>query len=190
MTSYTVTLFLHLLAVMAGFGATAVIHLGLMRMRKAERASDARDALMLAGSTAKAMPLVGLALLLTGGYMTQTRWSWNTPWIDVSITGLVLMMIIGGGVLGRRMRALGPQLGRAGDSAMDDALISAVRDPSLWIIAQLPPLLAIGVMFVMTTKPTMGLGFVELLVVAALGVLVATPSSRRVRAESGVAVEE
>jgi len=187
--SYKVTLFLHLLAVVAGFAATGLIHFGLARMRKAERASEARDGLMIAGRTAKAMPIIGLALLLTGAYMTESAWSWATPWIDVSIIGLIAMMAIGGGVLGRRMRALGPRLGQAGDGVMDDALTAAVRDPSLWVIAQLPPLLAIGVMFVMTTKPTMGMGFVELLIVIALGVLIAAPSLR-VATSRSVALEE
>lgn len=189
MSLYSVTLFLHLLAVVAAFSATALIHFGLVRMRKAERAGDARDALMLAARAAKAMPIVALALLLTGAYMTQNAWSWTTPWIDVSLGGLILISIIGGGVLGRRMRALGPRLGRAGDGPMDDALMSAVRSPTLWAIAQLPPLLAIGVMLVMTTKPGLGAGVVELLAVAAIGVLVTAPSRREV-AEGGVALEE
>lgn len=189
MTLYTVTLFLHLLTVGAAFGATALIHFGLVRMRRADHAGDARDALALTVRSARAMPIVMLALLLTGAVMTQTAWSWSTPWIDVSIIGLVLLGVLGGGVLGRRMRALAARLGGAPDGPMDDTLISALRDPSLWIIAQLPPLLAIGVMFVMTTKPTMGLGFVELLVVVALGVLIAAPSSR-VAARRRLAAEE
>ena len=178
MTLYAVTLFVHLLAVVAAFSATAIIHLGLVRMRKAERANDARDALMLAARAAKAMPIVALLLLLTGALMTENRWSWTTPWIDVSLGGLILLSAIGGGVLGKRMRALGPQLGRAGDGQLDAALASQVRDPALWIIAQLPPLLAIGVMFVMTTKPSIGLGIIEILVVVALGLLAAAPTSR------------
>ena len=189
MTLYTVTLFLHLLSVVAAFSATALIHLGLVRMRKAERTSDARDALMIAARWGRMMPLIGLALLLTGAIMTQNRWTWTTPWIDVSLGGLILIMATGGGMLGKRMRALGPQLGRAGDGHMDAAQASQVRDPALWIIAQLPPLLAIGVMFVMTTKPGIGLGIIEILAVVALGLLAAAPASR-VRVGEGVAVGE
>jgi hypothetical protein len=179
MTLYAVILFLHLLAVVAAFSATAIMHFGLVRLRKADRVTTARDALMLAARTGRAMPIVGAALLLTGALLTQTAWSWTTPWIDVSIAGLVAIMVTGGGMLGRRIRALGPLLQRPADDLLDDALASSLRDPSLWIIAQLPPLLAIGVMFVMTTKPGLGLGVMEIVVIVALGMLAMMMSGAR-----------
>lgn len=188
MSLYAVALFLHLLTVVAAFFAVALIHAGLIRMRKADRVSEARDALMFAGRTGKAMPLIGLALLLTGAYLTQSMWSWTTPWIDVAIGGLVAIMAVGGGVLGRRIAALQPLLQR-GDGPVDGTLAASLRDPSLWIIAQLPPLLAIGVMFVMTTKPGAILGIIEILVIVALGVLAMMPTMR-VRERSEVVAGE
>lgn len=189
MSLYTVTLFLHLLTVVAAFFAVALIHAGLIRMRKAERVSEARDALVSAGRAGRVMPIIGLALLLTGAYMTESVWSWTTPWIDVSIGGLVAIMATGGGMLGRRLRALEPLLQRGGDGPVDGTLAASLRDPSLWIIAQLPPLLAIGVMFVMTTKPGAVLGIIEILVVVAIGVLAMMPAMR-VRKRSEVVAEE
>ncbi|HEX5438621.1 MAG TPA: hypothetical protein VFW98_15825 [Gemmatimonadaceae bacterium] len=188
MSLYAVALFLHLLTVVAAFIAVALIHAGLIRMRRAERVGEAREALMSAGRAGRAMPIVGLLLLLTGAYMTESLWSWTTPWIDVSIGGLVAIMAAGGGLLERRLRALKPLL-QHGDGPVDGTLAASLRAPSLWIIAQLPPLLAIGVMFVMTTKPGMAQGIIEILVVVAIGVLAMVPAMR-VRERSEVVMEE
>jgi hypothetical protein len=107
---YPEMLFLHLLVVVLGFSAGALVHFGLDRMRSADRADRALDGARLVGRLGPRMPLVALALLLTGAGLTQARWNWSTPWILVSIAGLVTMQVVSLAVLKPRMSALAPRL--------------------------------------------------------------------------------
>lgn len=84
-----------------------------------------------AGHVEKLMPLFTLVLLATGGWMTHARWTWSTPWVDTGIAGLLVMTIFGGAVLGS-----GKLAGR-----------SLIAGQGLNVG------LALGIMFLMITKP-------------------------------------
>lgn len=175
---YAVTLFLHLVAVVSAFAASALIHLGIGRMRRADRVEQARDAVGIAERGGRLMPLVGLGLLATGAYLTHTAWTWSTPWIDVSIAGLVTLAIVGGRGIGAPLRAIGPRLARAGEGRLDGELAAALRAPALWTLSHVQRMLAVGVMLVMVTKPSLGVGIVELVAAVAVGILWAVPGRR------------
>ena len=51
-------------------------------------------------------PVSILGLLASGAYLTSDAWTWSTPWIDVSIAGLVLVALQGPLVAGPRAEAL------------------------------------------------------------------------------------
>lgn len=166
---YSAVLFLHLLAVGVAFGAATLIHWSLVRLRAATRAVEARDALFLCARTSRAMPLIALALFATGAGLTHARWGWTRPWVEVSIIGLVLMLGIGGTILRPRLMRAAGALSGAGDGAVSEGVAASLRDPVLWIVAHLPPALAIGIMFVMVTKPGAVGGVAALLGAAAAG---------------------
>lgn len=165
-------LFLHLVAVVAGFSGGALIHFGLGRMRAAPTADRALDGARIVGRIGPLMPLASLALFLTGACLTMARWSWQTPWIDVSIAGLVAMLVISAALLKPRMAALAPGLARAGGAPLEGDLAAGAQDPVLWLASLLQPFLALGIMFVMVTKPGLAGGAAALAVAAAVPVLI------------------
>ena len=170
---YPVLLFLHLVAVVAGFSGAALMHFGLGRMRTAEAADRALDGAQVVGRIGPLMPLVSLALFLTGACLTVARWSWQTPWIEVAIAGLVTMLVTSVALLKPRMAALAPRLVQAGRARVEGELAARVQDPVLRAASQLQPFLALGIMFVMTAKPGLAGGAATLLVVAVAAVLTA-----------------
>ena len=172
---YPVLRFLHLVAVVAGFSGAALMHFGLGRMRTAETADRALDGAQIVGRIGPLMPLVSLALFLTGACLTVARWSWQVPWIEVAIAGLVTMLVISVALLKPRMAALAPRLVQAGRARVEGELAARVQDPVLRAASQLQPFLALGIMFVMATKPGLAGGAAALLVVAMAAVVTAGP---------------
>lgn len=175
---YSAGLFLHFLVVGIAFGAAALIHSSQERLRSAPRVADARAALLQLGAAARAMPLIGLGLFATGAVLTQSRWSWTIPWIDVSIAGLVAMQVISGAILRPGMVRIGRALDEAGTSDVSGALAATIRDRRVFVVSHVPPALAIGIMYVMVTKPGAIAGVAVLLVAVVAGAILATLTGR------------
>lgn len=169
---YNVVLFLHLITIAAAFFVAGVLLSGLLRLRSSADIRHARAASAQCAACAKLLPISLLILLVTGAYLTQVRWSWTVPWIDVAILGLLMMGAIGGGVLGRRERALHSLLSDYPGESIDAATASRLRDPVLMTGGAVMPLIAAGVMLVMVTKPSLVVGILELVVATALGAFI------------------
>ncbi|MGH9484855.1 MAG: hypothetical protein ACRD1F_07345 [Terriglobales bacterium] len=149
---FALVLYLHLVAVVAAFAYASYIHLGLERLWSADSTTEALAALRLSARGGSRMPWVGLGLLLTGAYLTQAAFTWTTPWIDVSILGLIAVEAIGG-VSGKHQRRLAAALHQAGHAPMDAWLMRAARDPLSRAANYMLPLLTLGIMLVMVIKP-------------------------------------
>ncbi|MBX6330817.1 MAG: hypothetical protein IRY91_03105 [Gemmatimonadaceae bacterium] len=178
MDVYTVVLFLHLLAVVAAFVSGSMIHLGLARLRTATQVASARDAARLVAQHGPRMPLIGLALFVTGAILTQTHWTWRAPWVVLAIVGLVVLQVNGGAVIGPRLRAAGEQLARSADGPLSEAVATLLRDPVLATVAGMQGFIAAGVMFIMITKPGAVGATAELLLAMAIGVARGVPAWR------------
>jgi hypothetical protein len=150
---YQLGLFLHLISLLVAFFATGIVTAATMRLRKADTVAEVRAAAHNAGIAAKLHPVALLGLLLTGAYMTQTRWSWGTPWIDASIVALVLIGIFGGGILGSRERALTRVFDEAADGQLPPDLRARANDTLLLAGGTAIPFFVMATMWVMISKP-------------------------------------
>lgn len=182
MQAYQFVLYLHLLTVVGAVFVIGMMVTSLLRMRAAKTVAVARSEARFSSAAAKAMPVVAVLLLLTGGYLTQREWTWSTPWIDLAIAGLLLIMGVGGGVLGSRERRLDAALESAPGPDLDQTLVAQLRDPLLLVANGVIIGLVAGVMFVMTMKPALWIGIAALLVGAAAGAFIATPAARSKKA--------
>src|SRR5256885_9063806 len=106
MDTYRTVLYLHVLSLLLGIGAAAVVGVCLFRLRAAQTLADALPWGMLAGKTERVFPVAVLGLFSTGAYMTSDVWTWSTGWIVVSIVGLALVAVQGPLVAGPQAQAL------------------------------------------------------------------------------------
>jgi hypothetical protein len=166
---YEIVLFVHLLTIGAAFLAMGMMLFALLQLRGAQTVADALRAALSAGSVEKIMPVATLLLFASGAYMTHDRWKWTTPWIDVSIAGLLIVTVIGAGALGSRQRALHAALEAAHGTAINAALAARIGDPFLLAASGCNIGLVAGVMYVMVTKPPLVAGIAALLMGAAIG---------------------
>lgn len=148
---YAIALFLHVTGAL-GLGAVLGIEwTGLFRLRAADTPDEARQWAAVLRPTRWIGGPSMLLLLLSGIYMTATRWA-GQPWIAIALLVLIVMAVLGGGVTARRMRSLLPALGQSRDR-LDPATRELLADSVLPLSLQLRTALLIGILMLMTTRP-------------------------------------
>lgn len=180
MNGYTIALFIHLAALVAASAASALVHLADVRRSRATSVSEARQWHALAASTARVFPIAVLVLFASGGYMISAGhgWSWSTGWVDAGIAGVVVLMV-NGAMLGRRGRAAARELAELASAAAATHAGAIPRDPLASTLAWANTGLAVAVVFVMTTKPTLVGSLIVLAIGIAAGVLLARSTEPR-----------
>jgi hypothetical protein len=165
MDTYGTVVYLHLIFLLLGIGAAAVVGVCLFRLRAAETLADAVPWGMLAGKTERVFPVAILGLFATGAYLTSDLWTWDTRWIDVSIAALVVVALQGPVIAGRRAKALEHALQENGPGPLGDRARRMTHDAALWTITFANPGIVLGIMWNMTQKP----GTVEAIAAVAIG---------------------
>jgi hypothetical protein len=120
-------------------------------------------------------------ILVTGLWMTATAWG-PKGWILVALASLVLLALVGALGTGIRMARLGPAIGRA-NGPLTDELKAALRDPVLLTSIRTRVALVLGIVFLMTVKPSAVASLVVIAVAAAIGLLAGQIPFRRSRNE-------
>ena len=189
MDTYHVVLYIHLFSLLIGFGAAAVVAVCLFKLRSALTVADAAPWGMLAGQTERMFPIAILGLFGSGAYMTSKVWTWGTGWIDVAIAVLVLLMVQGAGVAGRRAHLLKHALQENGPGPLGATAKRLTCDPALWVVSFANPGMVLGVMWAMTEKPGTGIAVVAVVVGYAVGAALALRFARVPAPAAEVATE-
>lgn len=191
MNLYHLVLFLHICALLVAIGASALVHYSEIRMTSAQTTGEIRPWAALSGSLDKVFPLALLTLVATGAYMVATQWAWNIAWIDVALGGVALLFI-GGGFLGSRGKALGRALEGDVNAPVSDAILRLTRDPLTRSVSCANTGVAIGIVFIMVSKPSLAGALATLAIAIIVGIIAAVPlwRGRRVAANARLAVAE
>lgn len=169
---YSVALFFHLVSLLAAGTAAALAGYAALRLRAAGSPPEVARWGMMIGRVVRVFPPATVGLLASGAYMTQTAWSWSTPWIIAGLVGLAMIVLLGSGVEASRGRALKHEVRTHGLSERARGLL---RDPLAWTAKATTWTLMLAVMFIMTTKPPAWGCAISLTVAWLAGVLIALP---------------
>lgn len=178
MDTYRTVLYLHVLSLLLGIGAAAVVGVCLFRLRSAQTLADALPWGMLAGKTERAFPVAIIGLFATGAYMTNDVWTWSTRWIIVSIVALAVVALQGPLLAGLRAKMLERALVENGPGPLGDSARRLARDPILWVVTFANPGIVLGILWNMVNKPGIGEAIAAVVVGYAAGVIVALPFTR------------
>jgi hypothetical protein len=151
--AYSLSVFVHVSAVVVGFGATfAEAIMFPVAMKAGVRHLPYVHKLQLAINQRLATPALAI-VILTGLYQTSERWEWDVAWINATF---VIVLVIGGLLGGYFIpadRRLGAQaereLAETGEVS-EDYLKQARREG---MVGALTGLLLIAAVFLMVTKP-------------------------------------
>ncbi len=174
---YSVVLFLHVVAALGLGAALGIEWTALPRLRSVTTLDAARP---WAGALRPLRLLGGpgmLVLLVTGGYMMGNRWG-SQPWIIVALVGLIVLGVLGGGIAGRRFRAIGAALRQSGPQ-LDPATRQLLADPALRVSLHMRTTLLIGIILLMTVRPGWVGSSVVLATAALAGLATGVRSSAR-----------
>ncbi|HLZ23815.1 MAG TPA: hypothetical protein VKQ30_17015 [Ktedonobacterales bacterium] len=194
MRLYTFALFAHILGVLSLFIGMGLQWTITLRLRQARSIVQVREWSSLIGGVAKLGPVSGALILVMGIYMTLTSWGMGTPWIVVSLAAMLFMLALGMGVITRRLNAIqrAAAIVETPTGAIPPELHQQIHNPLLWISTQLASGTALGVVFLMTTKPGLGGSLLVMGVALILGGItggLSAQPSRTPRA-AAIAIEE
>jgi len=107
-------------------------------------------------------------------------------WIIVTIGSLVLVIVLSVALSKPRMIAIGRALATE-KGPVSQTLHDLVNNPILWISIQTRVAIILGIVFLKIAKPGLGGSLLTIGIVIVLGIALALPMSRRVRAQEGSA---
>lgn len=176
---YAIVLFLHFLGVIALFGGFIVFHRSMAILR---RANTVEQALPWFGLLATSRPMIqgGLGLLvLTGFALGGMNWRGPYPWLVAALVGAIVAGGLAGGIAGVWMRGTKAMLHEGASGAIPAPLGAQLRMSRPWVAIACANGLALGVVWVMTTKPDWIGSFAVLIVTAVAGAWVGSSIAKR-----------
>jgi len=169
MSFYPIALFLHVSGAIGYFVGMGTWLFGLATIRRAQRVEQVRSLVQLVGLSGPLFGISVLLLLAAGLYMALTAWSLLTGWIMIGLISLVLLAPLGTALLEPRRRVIDQLARKAPDGPLPEELERCIRDPILLAAPQALTALLLGVVFLMTTKPSLVGSIIVMAVALVLG---------------------
>lgn len=180
-TTFNVVLFLHITAAICGFMVAAILHTGLIQMRRAGTVAELQAWQPTISRLEPLFPVIAAILVGLGAWLLHLsggEFRWSDGWVITAATTLAVVEAIGAGVLGRRSKALMTRVEQEPDGPVSDRLRHAVLDPPLWVSAHLTTAAVIGIVCLMATKPSGAISILVVLAASTVGALSALPLLR------------
>jgi hypothetical protein len=159
--------FLHVLGAMGIVAAYSVEAAGLVGLRRATSAEEARTWLL----TRRWILLLGppsiILVLASGGYMSSQGWSWP-GWIVVSLIGVITVALLGGVLTGIPMSRVVTLLERA-TGTLTEELRRAIRSRRLTLSMGTRLAITSGILLLMVRKADFTESSVCLIAAASIG---------------------
>ncbi len=160
-------LYVHLLALLVAFSASAVNHYLGARQRSSVTAEEALGHAAVMHSVVRAFPVASILLLVSGFYMAWKLDSLSAGWVWVAVVGLVLIGVVGDGVLGKHHKELAQELGRNGMTAKAREMLDS---PVGRVTPVVVDTLVLGVVWVMVSEPSTAISVLTLVVAILVGI--------------------
>jgi uncharacterized membrane protein len=182
----TVFHYVHVIGAM-GYAAGAFIALfGLFTLRRSRLIEETRSLLEFLERVGSLSGISLLVTVLAGLYLTATEWGWLTGWIDVSLGSLVLLVFTGA-IMGTRRHAITLLVKDMPDGSLPLDLLQRINDPWMGLGVYTMNTVLLGIVFLMTAKPSLVGSLITIGVSLVLGLLISLPnwSLARRAAEKG-----
>jgi Predicted integral membrane protein (DUF2269) len=152
MNPYAIALFIHFLGLVGLVVGYGLEWAASSLLRRSTTADQARSWLRIYKLS---LPISGpglLVLIISGGYMASVTGSMKQGWMSASLLAIVLALGIGFVFILPRVRTLRAALPEANVN-LPDATLTRVQDPMIATLVRVRFLLALGIIYLMTTKP-------------------------------------
>ncbi len=196
MSRYSIDVFIHVVgaaAVFLGYGSLALAVNAMWRATRSEQVRAITSTLLATRkvglervSAIDVIVIAGVLLIaITGLDMALTFQLFQAPWIDVAIGSFVVLAPIGPLVINPRLHRIVDAANLEADGLISSALLARTRDPLLAMTMGGSLGLLIALVFLMTTKPALGISLAAVVICAGTGVAVPWRLARSSRPPEG-----
>jgi len=119
-----------------------------------------------------------VVLILSGGWLAALTGGMYHAWLIVSVAGIVVALLIGFALILPRVQAIRGALPEGSLPLTPEALLQ-LQSGVLPTLIRVRVLLAVGIVYLMTTKPPLGASLIVLAVAMVLGVIFSVTSWSR-----------
>jgi hypothetical protein len=169
-SSYSIALFLHVggdICIFIGIGGQL---LSLLALRQANDVAQVRPIAGLITLSERVSVLSALLTIVTGLYMGAAVWGLRSSWIVVALASLaVLMLPLIRIVIEPRTHMIVSLAREAADGPLPVTLRTRIQDPVLGTGLQTAAAVVFGIVFLMTTKPSLVGSIIAMAIATALG---------------------
>jgi hypothetical protein len=171
---YSISVFLHVVGALGLCAALGLEWAGLFNLRRATEVGQVREWMRLLGAPRFLGGPAALIILVSGIYMTSTRWG-PQGWIIVALLGMVLIAVLGAALGGRRAGAIVRTL-PSENGPISPALARQLHDPVLTLSIRLRVALFLGIIFLMSIRPSTAGALAAMGVAGLTGLAAAVPA--------------
>lgn len=175
-----IELFLHIIGVIGMFVGYGALVLGTIALRRANRLEDVRviaSALTVGRrigiehvSVIDAIVVASVLLIgATGLDMARYTGDWRSGWVDVAIVTLLLLAPVGPFVINPRLHAIANSAARQAPNELSAMLRNRLSDPVLTVALRTSAAILVGLVFLMTVKPSLLWSVVAIVLATSIG---------------------
>lgn len=177
MDLYRLALFVHISGAVGIFGSLGAIVFGSIALRRAVRTEDVRVLTRLITVAGNVAAVCIVILGIAGFYMALTAWGASATWIIVATISFVLLAPFGLLVIDPRVRSIAKQALAAPDGPLPETLARRVTAQArmLEVFLSIYVTWLLGIVYLMTNKPTTSEAIVVMLIAGTLGLVMSQP---------------
>ncbi len=152
MTAYAIGLFTHFLGMVGLFVGYGLEWTASSLLRRSTTSGQVRSWLRIYRLS---LPISGpglLILILSGGYLASVTGSMKQGWISAALVGIAFALGVGFVFILPKIKALRAGLPES-DAPLSEKGRTLVQDPMLVTLIRVRGILALGIVYLMTTKP-------------------------------------
>ena len=179
---YNLVLFAHIMGVFGLIAAYTIEAIGLRGLRGATRRDEALLWFGISRGIVMRLAPASLGVILIAGLYMMATSGGPRGWTVVALASFVLLAAVGAVGTGMRMARIGPAVNRATDPLPDD-LRTALRDRVLLLSLDVRLAIAVGILFLMTLKPSALVSVAVIVLAIAVGLVAGLLPAQRSRNE-------
>jgi hypothetical protein len=164
-----VALFLHVVVAILAFSVAALLHTIQWGTRGATSTAQLKAWNPIAHRLEPMFPILALVLFGLGAWLiglSDGHFAWSDGWVITAVVGLAVMELVGAVLVMQRAKNALRAVDQAPDGPVDDTLRRFVLNPVLWAATHFATGTALGILYLMSAKPS---GLTSVVVVVACG---------------------
>lgn len=174
-------LFAHVIVAVVAFAVAGVLHVGQWYSRSAGTVAELRIWGRVAHRLEPLFPALAIVLFGLGAWLLSLSdggFRWSDGWVITSAVGLGVMELVGGALLAPRSKKMSALLADAPDGPVDPAVRATACDPAVWALSHFATGTALGIVFLMTAKPSGAVSVAVVVLAAAVATAVGAAGAR------------